>query len=475
MSGPATDNLSNLRLLAEVADRSLDEMIAAEALVTLSETQVNEMASAAEALLDLNNVPVSDEEKHELSEMLKEKPFSLIKKNARTLEQYGIFPPVKFLNDVSGGDTPKRKREETDTILKTGRVSRPTALYNVAPVEKKARVVQRKFVPKLRGPYESIPAKYKNLLDHLCDITGASKFMKGLFPTNVVKTWTETMKRKCRNIYEQTGIETQCRVVLEAKTSRDTAMKQGIETKTCYLCGLGFKDAPGLKPSCEHILPIIQAIFLLDLWRPGQRFTKDEFEVLMLEYDWAHACCNIVKGAKPYLHTIIDKNDPYPRWDFNDEGTRDVFNSILNGTSYEVAGIAYVRQELNNVLQKNNITNETWIEKNTVRIRDLKIRPIIAYINSKGHGGDVAILGFNNCLNPNKLAGDFKELLDKNRKSKQIELPVPGTPSTLRAQSPIEFGSQSQSQLSLGRGRRKTLRRKKGRKSHKTYKWRRLY
>ena len=225
-----------------------------------------------------------------------------------------------------------------------------------------------------------------------------------------------------------------------------------------------------MKPSCEHILPIIQAIFLLDLWRPSQKYTKEELDILTMEYDWAHTCCNLVKGAKPYLNTIIDKNNPYPRWDFNEEGTRDIFQSIVDGT-HDYAGMSIIRNKLLELFKSQN--KDIWIQNNINRIKETKIVPIVSYINSKGHGGDVAILGFNNCLNPKKLSDEFYDLIQE-QKQKRIRTPPPVSPATIPISPALRIEeSRPTSPISIfGLGRKKTYRRHKH-KHRKTRKIRR--
>lgn len=448
--------------------KSIDEMIVANTLVHLSQQQADGMMDATRTLMDINQVKVSDAEKHELSELLKTKPFNLIKKNVKTLENYGLYPPVKFLNDTSGGERTLRvpvKTKGQEGLNKAEEFNRKFAeKATKSRIEKlqvtrenKLREQRAKYVGKVSGPYETLPSVFKNLLGNLCDINGASKFMRQMFPTEVVSEWKDVLGKNCRAIYEIASIEKQCMVVLE-KTNKPAQARDNVyANKRCYLCGFHFQNADGLKPSCEHILPIIQAIFLLDLWRPYYKYTAAELKVLEFEYDWAHTCCNLSKGAKPYLNTIIDKNDPYPRWEFNYEGTYDILRDLIEDNNNYV-GMNIIRKKLLTLFKTQK--KEDWITNNVNRIKTTKIKPIVDYINSKGHGGDVAIIGFNNCLDPRKISNEFHDILQEH-KERTIR---PESPATVvySPAYPIQ-DSRSPSPFSLtGMGRkRKTFRRLK--------------
>jgi hypothetical protein len=176
----------------------------------------------------------------------------------------------------------------------------------------------------------------------------------------------------------------------------------------------------------------------------------------------------LVKGAKPYLNTVIDRNDPYPRWDFNEEGTRDIFMNIVDGTQ-NYPGMSIIRGKLVELFKTN--PKDTWIQQSINRIKSTKIDPIISYINSKGHGGDVAILGFNNCLNPKNLSNEFYDLIQEEKqkqRQKRTISPItispvpPPSPSTIVETPALSLESRPSSPMSIfGLGRkRKTIRKR---------------
>lgn len=79
-------------------------------------------------------------------------------------------------------------------------------------------------------------------------------------------------------------------------------------TLTCYICGCKIKSLGGTrgqwKMQCEHILPIITAIAHWWLVKPVDRlprsltniYTEEQIRLLKEEYDWSHACCNLIKN-----------------------------------------------------------------------------------------------------------------------------------------------------------------------------------
>lgn len=78
----------------------------------------------------------------------------------------------------------------------------------------------------------------------------------------------------------------------------------------CYICSLGFEEAldgngvSGGGKECEHVLPVFEALRHLWLVRnvaDMKTYSDDEKNVLNLEYEYSHRCCNQAKRAKPYI------------------------------------------------------------------------------------------------------------------------------------------------------------------------------
>jgi hypothetical protein len=90
-------------------------------------------------------------------------------------------------------------------------------------------------------------------------------------------------KMDVREIWNISTNTTQCNNVIGRSTP---------ETE-CWICGLKIDDIPGMKPECEHILPVAQAVIYLSLYSSKKPPKTDaERMVLQMEYGWAHTVCN---------------------------------------------------------------------------------------------------------------------------------------------------------------------------------------
>ena len=97
------------------------------------------------------------------------------------------------------------------------------------------------------------------------------------------------------------------------------------ENLDCYICGCkiksqGTRNNQQDKMQCEHILPILTALGHWWLVKPKDRTPQDlvksglyspyQLSLLNLEYDWSHACCNLVKNNWEIIRFDITKKDP---------------------------------------------------------------------------------------------------------------------------------------------------------------------
>lgn len=74
-------------------------------------------------------------------------------------------------------------------------------------------------------------------------------------------------------------------------------------TSVCWICGLTIPATTpghGLSMECEHVFPIAQAIFFIDLYR-GVKTPRDVVEMVKVEYDWSHRLCNQIKSDTHFL------------------------------------------------------------------------------------------------------------------------------------------------------------------------------
>lgn len=398
-----------------------DEQLAAEALVELSQQKINEMEAAALTILDLNKLDITTSNE-ELKDLFQRTPLKTVEENAEKLAEYGIIPPIEIVDDVVGGMLP--------AVSPSGRIKRSVLpsirLREIAEAQQALQAA--KDAPRIAAEQEAarrrslvgkraveIPESYDELEPFLKDLDvcrpqAASTFMNALFPVKAVEVWTKTLRKNCRDIYEHGSVEAQCNNTIE-KVNRSTDV--------CYICGFGFyesKDDPdlvaeypdedvrqGVEPTCEHILPIIQAIFFLDLYRPTDKgnLTPEQLSILKKEYSWAHECCNLVKSDNSFLVTKINKKTHQPSWDFNSKYTKELLTKISETVLFK--GIEVIQSQIDDV--------DKWVDGRTDYIRDNKIKPILEYISSRGMGGTIMLIGLGNCVDSSKLHDKFLEEL----------------------------------------------------------------
>lgn len=71
----------------------------------------------------------------------------------------------------------------------------------------------------------------------------------------------------------------------------------------CWICGHAF-GAGQKNPQCEHILPVTGALFHLNLYQIATSILNyDVYDqaLIGLEYQWAHACCNMAKKERLFI------------------------------------------------------------------------------------------------------------------------------------------------------------------------------
>jgi hypothetical protein len=98
---------------------------------------------------------------------------------------------------------------------------------------------------------------------------------------------------EARNILEALSADSQCNAVIG---------KYEIGRTRCWICNL--KLSGNTKPQCEHILPIIDALFYLNLYQYTNSFRglgHLQQAILVLEYLWSEKCCNETKNNDQWI------------------------------------------------------------------------------------------------------------------------------------------------------------------------------
>ncbi len=102
----------------------------------------------------------------------------------------------------------------------------------------------------------------------------------------------------------------------------------------CYICNSSLRTGSPLQ--CEHILPMFSALSHIWFWQgpiENSRYTSSISEIvllrhlLILEYEWSHACCNVLKSNLPF---ILFKNG---KCQFNNEVANRLLEAIRQKTS----------------------------------------------------------------------------------------------------------------------------------------------
>lgn len=177
---------------------------------------------------------------------------------------------------------------------------------------------------------------------------------------------------KPRSLFETTKPQKQCEAVIDPLTP---------ETK-CWICGL-----TGGKFVCEHVLPIAQAKYFLDLY---SKDTPVSLDMLKLEYEWAHDVCNASKGA-----LVLIKLEKKP----------------ANFYSPDEKNILIL---LSRIQKKLNIQDANWIKERKYYITN-RIQQIANFVNRPGFE-NLAVLANSSTLHAIKKRGGKRTYKTKRYK-----------------------------------------------------------
>ena len=165
------------------------------------------------------------------------------------------------------------------------------------------------------------------------------------------------------------GTIMKARDILEAMDAPSQC--QGIAMNTeCYLCNQDMAN-PLFKPKhCEHILPVADALFHLNLrqFRKKQyNYSENELGILQREYKWAHECCNLTKTHKQY----IMKNTANTAYVINSNSIKSTVNKIAENAQADKHDCAPLLSHVNTIVSPANVKNIEEV-----------IQPIVGIINA---------------------------------------------------------------------------------------------
>ena len=227
-------------------------------------------------------------------------------------------------------------------------------------------------------------------------------------------------RANARKWWERSSAVTQCENTIGAFVADETE---------CYICGLPIKK----EPECEHILPVYKAALYLTLYRSEYKgiidkfdrieennsnpdsnameetLTRDEqriYDEVMMEYKWAHRCCNQKKGETDFIEyvepTKTESNVSSGMFKLNLKNTKNILTSIANtalagGDDMSICSKLYaeqLKQVLNININSDKKTKQTKIEKwvnNRIDVLQAKktqtqeegsLKTIIDYLNT---------------------------------------------------------------------------------------------
>lgn len=128
------------------------------------------------------------------------------------------------------------------------------------------------------------------------------------------------------NIFAPVSNDLQCLRAMGDSSSASTVHDlHDSGTLKCYICGCQIKSLGGArgqdKMQCEHILPIITALAHWWLVKPKGRtpsslvgeYSEETARLLVDEYAWSHACCNLIKNNWEIIEIGGEGCQPYTR------------------------------------------------------------------------------------------------------------------------------------------------------------------
>lgn len=389
------------------------------------ESKVREILDILHKFSELNSL--SKEDVHEIldvfeTEVFTDENYEYILKRANLLSKYGIIPELVEDETVGGvkyslRDSPKKKVPFQIPILQTKR--RITQKITKVPLKSKLKTIRR--LPTLpnvkREEIEIIPEHSSDDKDRILSLiqqtifeqNSMSKITKLIFEDMPLKIFTEEQGQTYRNIYEISGVESQCNNTIGKFDSLDD---NGIRKfPDCYICGFQFYEDKNdgtfiaverntkeeLRATCEHILPIIQGAFFLELYRPGIDMTNPVIkQQLEFEYSWAHRSCNYEKSDLSFLSTRIQKGK-LVSFVFNDRTVSGMLASIVNPDNKRV-GLSLLQSQIS--------SKNSWIDGRKIIIKSM-MNDIIDYLNSRGNIAFLFLLGYDKITSSERISQKF--------------------------------------------------------------------
>jgi hypothetical protein len=235
---------------------------------------------------------------------------------------------------------------------------------------------------------EELNEKYRiKGLDELCSMKAGQAF-NWLYRLDTNVKFDGDEYKNARDWWERADAVQQCKNTIGDK----------VMTEECYICGLRLNEDTGAKktPECEHILPVFQGALFLNLYRSEYKdivnkanrretLTAREqhlYDTLMLEYKWAHRCCNQIKSNISFL--TFDPKDNKFKLDF--VSSKKILKGVFEAKMPNKNGVSENRAYCNvisGILKKKYGAAgvDKFIRDRSDAINDANIKPICKEIH----------------------------------------------------------------------------------------------
>ena len=165
-----------------------------------------------------------------------------------------------------------------------------------------------------------------------------------------------------RGIFETMGAAQQCGRVIGSFKNKSP----------CYICGHPILDIKSisheLRPECEHILPVSQARWYLDLFAPGG---DPASPALKLEYAYAHRVCNQAKSDDSFIKPVADSMS---KIEYDTKSAKTILNAVKARASKALS--KYDQEGIMSEIMRMNVDERVNV------IRDETLGKIITLANS---------------------------------------------------------------------------------------------
>jgi len=199
---------------------------------------------------------------------------------------------------------------------------------------------------------EKLPVR--DQINKTAAVTGYTEYFNALFNVK----FTDWRDEKFSPVDNQS----QCKRAMGIYASQNVRLLQDKGNIVCYICGRKIIK-PYSTMECEHVLAIMTAISNWWLIKaPADSYTPGELNLLRMEYDWSHRCCNQIKSSYDF---ILFSNTDY-QYKINDRVITSILNTIKTAKKYDCQDIK-AREE---------------IPTNQLIILRRRIQPIVDAINT---------------------------------------------------------------------------------------------